>query len=106
MRHCPECQIINLQTTNYASFHLEVPLVLSDLISMDLKGPLEITTRGNQYTLTVICMLINYVMCIPLADKPANTVCKWMLIEVYCRFRGSQKMLSDSGSEIQELLVS
>ena len=29
---------------------------------MDLIDPFEVTTSGNQYALTVICMLTNYVI--------------------------------------------
>ena len=34
-------------------------------ISMDLLGPYQIR-KGNQYVLTVICMLTNYIFMIPI----------------------------------------
>ena len=45
-----------------------------DSMSIYLIGLFEMTSRGNQYALTVICMLINYIMSIPLPDKSADTV--------------------------------
>ena len=50
------------------------PQMLMNFISMDLAGPFQITTRGIQYTLILICMLTYYVMNIPLVDTSANTV--------------------------------
>ena len=41
---------------------------------MDLISPSEVTSKGNQYAFTVICMLTNNVLCIPLPDKTTNTV--------------------------------
>ena len=58
-------------------------------ILMDLIGPFEMTSRGNQYAVTVNCMLTNYVMCIPLVDKSADTVVSAYLKNIYCRLRGS-----------------
>ena len=71
---------------------------------MDLMGPFEVTTRGNQYTLTVMCMLTNYVICVPLTNKSTATILKADLREVYCRIVGSRKILSDNGSEFKSSL--
>ena len=57
-----------------------------DFISKDLIGPFEITLRGNQYTLIVICMLANYITCVPLVDRLADIVVRAYLKEMYCRF--------------------
>ena len=78
--------MINLQTPNNAQLHLEVLQ-----ISMDLIGPFEMTPIGNQYAMTVICMLTNYVMCIPLAGKSAATVVRTYLKDIYYRFRDTEK---------------
>ena len=47
----------NLQTPNHVQLYLEVPQIPIDVI-----GLFEVTSRGNQYTLTVTCMLTNYVI--------------------------------------------
>ena len=44
-------------------------------ISMDLIGEFHPpTTKGKRYALTVICMLTDYVFCIPLKTKTAEEV--------------------------------
>ena len=77
-----------------------------DFISIDLISPFEATTKVNQYTLTMIYMLTIYIICIPITDKSADTVVNAYLKEVYCRFRGSWKILSDNVSELKKLLFS
>ena len=54
---------------------------------------IENNMKGNQYALTMICMLNNYVICIPIPDKSADTVANVYLKEVYCRFGGSTKII-------------
>ena len=60
--------------------------------------------RGKQYRLTLIHVLTNDVMYVPLVDKSA--VINAYLKEKYCRFRGSKKVLADNGSEFKNLLSS
>ena len=48
--------------------------MLMDLISMDFIRLFEVTSKGNQYLLRVICMLPSYIMCISLVDKSADTI--------------------------------
>ena len=54
-----------------------------DFVSVDLVGPFETTTKGNQYALTVICMLTNFIIYIPMLDKSADTVVNRYQKEVY-----------------------
>ena len=98
VRHCLQFQRTNLQTPNYAQLYLEATQMHMDLISMDVIGPFKIISRGNQYKLAVICVLTNYVICVPLVEKSADTVVNTYLKEIYRRFGGSWKKLSDIGS--------
>ena len=50
------------------------PLDANDFISMELIGPFKTTSKGNQYMLTAICMLTNYVICVHLTDNTADVV--------------------------------
>ena len=83
VRHCLQCQITNVQTQNYAQLHLEVLQMPVDLISMDFIGPFEVTSRENKYALTELCMLTNYVMYIPLADKSVDAAVSAHLKKTY-----------------------
>ena len=54
--------------------------------------------------LTVIDMLTNFVWCIPLQTKTADEVIHAYLKNVYAQYGGSQKILSDNGSEFKNKL--
>ena len=45
-----------------------------DFIAKDVIGPFEITRNGNQYALTIVCKIKNYVLCKLIPDKTANII--------------------------------
>ena len=60
---------------------------------MDLIGEFHPpTTKGMRYALTVICMLMGYVFCIPLKTKTAEEVLQGYVDNVYSKFGGSMKI--------------
>ena len=72
-------------------------------ISMDLTGEFHPpTTKGKRYTLTVICMFMGYVFCIPLKTKTAEEVLQVYVDNVYSKFGGSMKILNDNGTEFKK----
>ena len=77
-------------------------------ISMDLIGGFHPPSRqGHRYALTVICMHTSYIFCIPLKTKTAEEVvhiCLTYLCHVYSKFGGSEKILSDNGTEFKNKL--
>ena len=71
-----------------------------EFISLDLIGKLYPPSKlGHKYALTVICMLTGYVFCIPLKTKQASEVLQAYIDNVYAKFSGSLKILSDNGTE-------
>ena len=72
-------------------------------ISMDLVGEFHPPTshREHRYALTVICMLTGYVFCVPLKTKAAEEVTQAYIDNVYSKFGGSLKILSDNGTEFK-----
>ena len=75
-------------------------------ISMDLIGEFHPpSSKGYRYTLTVICMHMGYVFCIPLKTKSASDVVKSYVDKIYCQFGGSEKFLSDNGTEFKNKLM-
>ena len=50
-------------------FHLEIVEMPMDFIDINLIGPFEVMNKGNQYALTVICALTNYVFSMPFLIK-------------------------------------
>ena len=72
-------------------------------ISMDLIGEFHPpTTKGKRYPMTVICMLTGYVFCIPSKTKIAEEVLQAYVDNVYSKFGGSMKILSDNGTEFKK----
>ena len=92
----------NKQVVKYATLHLDVATFPMQFISMDLIGKFHPpTSRKHQYALTVICMLTGYVFCVPLKTKTAEEVIQAYIDNVYSKFGGSLKLLSDNGTEFK-----
>ena len=105
VKTCHICQQYNIQSVRYTPGHFEIPEAPMDFISMDLIGEFKIgSTQGNRYALTVICMLTGHTWCIPIADKSAETIVKAYIKEVYSKYGGSRKILSDNGTEFKNKL--
>ena len=63
-----------------------------NFIKMEFIGPFNMTTKDNQYILTVVCILTNFVICVPLTGKSAEKVEGAYLREVYCRLHRSRQI--------------
>ena len=71
-------------------------------ISMDIIGEFYLpTAKKNRYALTVICMLMGYVFCVPLRTKTTEEVLQAYVDNVYAKYRESLKILSDNGTEFK-----
>ena len=102
IQRCYQCQRRNNQVVKYATLHFDVATFPMQFISMDLIGEFHPpTTKGKRYALTVICMLMGYVFCIPLKTKTAEEVLQAYIDNVYSKFGGSIKILSDNGTEFK-----
>ena len=97
-----QCQRRNKQVVKYAKLHFDVATFPMQFISMDLIGEFHPPTiRKNRYALTVICMLMGYVFCVPLKTKTAEEVTQAYIDNVYSKFGGSMKILCDYGTEFK-----
>ena len=102
IQRCYQCQRRNNQVVKYATLHFDVATFQMQFISMDLIGEFHPpTTKGKRYALTVIGMLTGYVFCIPLKTKTAEEVLQAYIDNVYSKFGGSIKILSDNGTEFK-----
>ena len=73
-----------------------------EFISMDLIGEFyPPMSKGHRYALTVVDMLTGFVFCALLKSKKAEEIVQVYLNEVYYRFGGSRKILSDNGTEFK-----
>ena len=76
-----------------------------EFINMDLIGELYPPSKsGHKYALTVICILMGYVFCVPLKSKSAPEVVQAYIDHIYAKFGGSLQVLSDNGTEFKNWL--
>ena len=102
IKMCYQCQRRNQQVVKYATLHFDVVSFLIQFISMELIGEFHPpTSRKHRYALTAICMLTGYVSCVPMKTKTAEEVIQAYIDNVYSKFGGSLKMLSDNGTEFK-----
>ena len=105
VKNCAVCQKRNPQVIPYAKLHFDTATFPMEFISMDLIGEFYPPSKlGYKYALTVICMLTGYVFCIPLKSKQANKVLQAYIDNVYAKFGGLLKILSDNGTEFKNKL--
>ena len=60
--------------------------------------------KENRYALTAVCMLTNFVFCIPLKNKSASEIVTAWRNHIAFPFRVSRKMLMDNGTEFKNSL--
>ena len=105
IKRCYQFQRRNRQVVKYARLHCDVATFPMQFISMDLIGEFHPpTSRKHRYALIVICLLTGYVFCVPLQTKTAEEVIQAYIDQVYSRFGGSLKILSDNGTEFKNKL--
>ena len=105
IQRCHQCQRRNKQVVKYATLHFDVATFPMQFFSMDLIGEFHPpTTKGKKYALTVIYMLTGYVFCIPLKTKTAEEVLQAYIDNIYPKFGGSIKILSDNGTEFKNMI--
>ena len=104
VKQCKLCPRQNIVPVKYSQGHFSAPMVPMEFISMDLIGDFIPSSKGNKYALTVICMLTGYTFCIPIPSKKASDVVTAYVDNVYAKFGGSKKILSDNGTEFKNQL--
>ena len=104
VKKCRVCQQHNIIPVKYVKGHFEVPKSPMEFISMDLIGEFPKSSKDNCYALTVICMLTGFTFCIPIPSKSASDVVKAYIENVYTKYGGSKKILTDNGTEFKNKL--
>ena len=105
INNCNICQKRNLQIVPNAKLHFNAATFPIEFISMDLIDEFYPPHKsGHKYALTVICMFTGYMFCIPLRTKQASEVVQAYIDNVYAKFGGYLKILSDNGTEFKNQL--
>ena len=71
---------------------------------MDLISPLPTSAEGNTYCLMACCAPTDYLFCIPIQNKEAETVVQAYLKNIYSLFGGSKVLISNNGTEFKNSL--
>ena len=107
-QHCKICQLCakyNIAKVKFEKMHFKGAWQPMQFILMDLIGEFHPPSwQGHRYALTVICMHTSYVFCIPLKTKTAQEVIQAYIRHVYSKVGGSEKILSDNGTEFKNKL--
>jgi transposase InsO family protein len=102
---CPECQKHNTKVVKFDSKFFKPCRFPMEMLCCDLVGEFHPPTpEGHRYAFTAICMLTGYVFCIPIKNKTAECVTKAYLREIYAKFGGSRRILTDNGTEFVNAL--
>ena len=102
IKMCYQGQRRNRQVIKYATLHFDMATFPMQFISIDLIGEFHPpTAKKNRYVLTVIYILTGYVFCVPLKTKTTEEVIQAYINNVYSKFGGSMKILSDNGTEFK-----
>ena len=102
--HCThnKFQQVTLKEPHYVDLHLHIPTFPFYLIIMDILGQYEETENSNQYDVTVVYMLTNFIFMIPIKSKTSEEVTKGYLKNMYSTFGGRNYLLSDMGGNSLE----
>ena len=101
---CGQCAQENLRAPPYVPGTLTVPSQPMYHLYMDLIGQFPTTENGNNYCLTACCAFTDYLFCIPIPNKEAETVVQAYLKHIYAHFGGSKVLITDNGTEFKNSL--
>ncbi len=67
-------------------------------LQIDWVGPLQRSTQGNRYFLTVVCEFTNWIECLPAPNDIAETTACLLMNHIFSRFVLSLRVNSDRGT--------
>ncbi|XP_046141954.1 uncharacterized protein LOC123987841 [Osmia bicornis bicornis] len=100
IRTCISCQKVKLvrMKNKEPMVITDTPIDAFDKVSLDILGPLPITTSGNSYILTIQDNLTKYSAAIPLISTTSEEVAKAFTENFICKFGSPKAILTDQGT--------
>lgn len=77
----------------------------NDKIAMDIFGPLPITSKGNQFVLSIQDQLTKYLILIPMKDQRAESIIDKLIEHFIYTFSAPKQILTDQGSNFVSNLM-
>ena len=68
-----------------------------EFVSMDIVGPLPVSSKGNKYLLTFIDYLTRYCEAIPIPNQTAETITQEFVHKIITRYGVPKQLLTDQG---------
>ena len=96
---CATCQVNRRVKTRATYSEMPVPSYPGEIIGVDLIGPLNESTNGNRYILTVIDHYTAWAEAYPLPKKTSERVENALFNEYFARHGMPRVLISDQGSE-------
>ena len=81
--------------------HLDTPNVPFTGCAVDTIGMLPTTSKGHKFVLTIICLLMSYVITVPLKTKKAEEITMKYLKEILPQTSYSLYILQDNRTEFK-----
>ena len=95
--HCKRCRRCSLKSRS-----LRLAYNPWNIMSMDLVSEFHLlSSKGNRYALTAVCMLRRYTFCIPIKNKSAEEKVTAWRNHIAFPFRVCRKQLTDNGTEFK-----
>ena len=100
VKQCVTCQVNKLVRvkTRQPMLITTTPTTALDTIAMDIVGPLRKSLDGNEYILTIQCLLTKFALAIPLKDYTSKTVADVFVRHFICYFGAPRVVLTDQGT--------
>jgi len=76
-----------------------------DRVIVDTIGPLPKSEQGNEYAVTLICDLTEYLAAIPIQNKSAKTVGKALFEDFILKYGPMKTFITDMGTEYKNLII-
>ena len=86
---------------NTKLMHLKIPQVPFAGCTVDTVGLLPTTLKGNKYMLTFMCLLMSYLIAVPLKSKTADEVTMTYIKHILPITSYSTSILQDNGTEFK-----
>lgn len=77
-----------------------------ELWALDFIGPLEITSRGNRYILTMCDQFTRWPEAVALPDQSASAVASAIMTKIVCTHGVPEKIVTDQGRNFESQLIS
>ncbi|GFY78964.1 retrovirus-related Pol polyprotein from transposon 412 [Trichonephila inaurata madagascariensis] len=84
-------------------YHTVISEIFTKL-KVDACGPLPVSTSGNKYIITVICMSSKYPDAIPTPNLCSTTVVD-ALLQIFCRLGFPRELQTDQGTSFMSVLT-